>query len=105
MSELRVGSDAVRDAGARAHALTREFADALIQTERASANLLGTWTGQASASFQAGWTEWARGAAEVQAALAGIARLLGESAEQYESTESSVTQAAKNSSVTVAGER
>ncbi len=105
MSELWVASDAVRDAGERARALVQEFAEGLSETDRISANLVGSWTGPASASFLAGWTEWARGASEVQAALAGIARLLGESADQYESTESAVTQVSKDSSVTVGGER
>ena len=103
MSELRVGTDAVRDAGARARALMEEFSEALSETDRVSAHLIGTWTGPASGSFLAGWTEWTRGASEVQAALAGIARLLGESADQYESTESTVTQVSKSSSVTVGG--
>jgi len=103
MSELRVGTDAVRDAGARARALMQEFAAALSETDRVSANLVSTWTGPASASFLAGWTEWSRGASEVQAALAGMARLLGESADQYEATESTVTQVSKDSSEKVGG--
>ncbi len=106
MSELRVGSDAVRDAGSRARALMQEFAEGLSECDRISASLVSTsWTGPASASFIAGWTEWSRGASEVQAALAGIARLLGESADQYENTEAAVTQVSHESSVTVGGER
>lgn len=103
MSELRVGTDAVRDAGARGHALVQEFAEALLETDRVSATLVTTWTGPASAAFTAGWAEWSRGAAEVQAALAGIAHLLDQSADQYEATESTVTRASGDSSVILGG--
>ncbi len=106
MSELRVASDAVRDAGARARALMEEFAEGVSECDRISASLVaGSWSGPASASFLAGWTEWSKGASEVKAALAGIARLLGESADQYEATESAVTQVSQESSVTVGGDR
>lgn len=101
MSELRVASDAVRDAGARAHALLQEFSDALVQCDGIASGLVGhSWTGPASAMFSSGWTEWHRGAGEVQTALAGIAQLLDASASQYESTEAAVTQVSTSSSVT-----
>lgn len=102
MPELQVSTEAVRDAGSRAQALTAEFAEALRQCDASAASLLaGSWTGPASEMFESGWAEWHRGALEVQEALAGIARLLGESAGQYESTESDVTQVSSESSVTV----
>jgi WXG100 family type VII secretion target len=106
MSELRVGTDAVRDAGAHAHALMSELAEGLAQCDRMAADLVGgSWTGPASTTFASGWAEWHRGATEVQAALAGIARLLSESATQYESTESTVTAVSKASSVRVGPSR
>lgn len=102
MSELQVSTETVRDAGSRAQALTAEFADALRQCDATAAGLLASaWTGPASDMFGSGWAEWHRGALEVQEALLGIARLLGESAGQYESTESEVTQVSSDSSVTV----
>jgi WXG100 family type VII secretion target len=104
MSELRVGTESVRDAGARAHSLVSEFADALSQCNATAAALVnGSWTGPASSQFASGWAEWLRGAQEVHDALAGIATLLAESATQYESTESSVTQVSSESSVVVGG--
>lgn len=79
-----------------------EFLDALGECDRMSASLVGqSWSGPASGMFQSGWAEWHRGASEVQAALAGIAKLLDESATQYEATESAVTQVSKSSSVRV----
>ncbi|MBW4031257.1 MAG: WXG100 family type VII secretion target [Acidobacteria bacterium] len=105
MVELRVGSDAVRAAGSRAQALMDELREGLSECDRMSASLVGqSWSGPASAMFQSGWAEWHRGASEVQAALAGIAKLLDESATQYEATESAVTQVSKDSSVSF-GER
>jgi early secretory antigenic target protein ESAT-6 len=104
LSELRVASEAVREAGARACALVQEFADSLSECDRTAASLLGqSWSGPASEMFASGWAEWHRGAGEVRAALAGIAQLLGESAVQYETTESAVTQVSQDSSVTVVG--
>ena len=79
-----------------------ELAEGLAQCDRMATSLVGgSWTGPASAMFESGWAEWHRGATEVQAALAGIARLLSESASQYESTESAVTAVSDASSVTV----
>ncbi len=104
MSELKVGSDALRGAGSRAHVLTQEFAEALVECDRIAAGLVShSWTGPASVMFTSGWAEWHRGAAEVQAALAEIARLLDESANQYETTEAAVTEVSKTSSVSVGG--
>jgi WXG100 family type VII secretion target len=101
---LRVGTESVRDAGLRAQALVSEFADALSQCNATSLGLVnGSWTGPASSQFASGWAEWHRGAMEVHDALAGIARLLGESATQYESTEATVTQVSSESSVTIGG--
>ena len=106
MSELRVGTDAVRDAGARARALMDELAEGIDQCDRMAASLVGgSWTGPASTMFSAGWAEWHRGATEVQTALAGIATLLSESASQYESTESTVTHVSEASSVRVGTSR
>lgn len=102
MPEIRVGSEAVRDAGLRAQTLVAEFVDALAECDAMAASLVSeSWNGPASTAFHAGWTEWHRGASEVHQALAGIARLLGESAVQYEQTESAVTQVSRESSVTV----
>ncbi len=102
MPEIRVGTEAVSAAGLRAQALASELTDALSQCDTIAANLLtGSWSGPASSMFASGWAEWHRGATEVQQALAGIARLLGESATHYESTESTVTQVSKSSSVVV----
>lgn len=82
-----------------------ELREGLSECDRMSASLVGqSWSGPASAMFQSGWAEWHRGASEVQAALAGIAKLLDESATQYEATESAVTQVSKDSSVSF-GER
>jgi WXG100 family type VII secretion target len=106
MPEIRVGSDAVRDAGLRAQTLVAEFVDGLDECDAMVASLVSdSWTGPASTVFHAGWTEWHRGASEVHQALAGIARLLGESAVQYEQTESAVTQVSRDSSVTVGDAR
>jgi WXG100 family type VII secretion target len=106
MSELRVGTDAVRDAGVRAQSLMDELAEGLAQCDRMASGLVSdSWTGPASAMFSAGWAEWHRGATEVQNALAGIAKLLSESAVQYESTEAAVTQVSDASSVRVGGQR
>lgn len=102
---MRVASEAVSDAGRRAQALVDEFADALSQCDRQAQNLSAQWSGPASEMFGSGWTEWHRGAAEVQAALAGIAQLLRESAVQYETTEAAVTQVSRDSSVTVGDPR
>jgi len=106
MSELRVGTEAVREAGFRADALMSELADGLAQCDRMAASLVGgSWTGPASAMFEAGWAEWHRGATEVQTALAGIAKLVSESATEYESTESAVTKVSESSSVRVSPTR
>mgnify|MGYP001556036356 CR=1 FL=1 len=102
MPEVRVGTEVVGAAGVRAQALANELTDALSQCDAIAAGLVsGSWTGPASSMFASGWAEWHRGATEVQQALAGIARLLSESAIQYESTESTVTQVSNSSSVTV----
>ncbi|MEO6116200.1 MAG: WXG100 family type VII secretion target [Pseudolysinimonas sp.] len=104
MGELRVASEAVRGAGSRAQALMQEFVEALNGCDQVASGLLSeSWSGPASAMFASGWAEWHRGAAEVHTALAGIARLLDESAAQYESTEATVTQVSTSSSVTVGG--
>jgi WXG100 family type VII secretion target len=95
MSELQVGTEEIRGAGLRAHALMTEFAEALAQCDGVASGLLaGSWSGPASAMFESGWAEWHRGALEVQEALAGIGRLLGASAEVFETTESDIARAA-----------
>jgi WXG100 family type VII secretion target len=94
----------VRGAGLRADALMNELVEGLAECDRIATGVLGqSWSGPASAMFASGWTEWHRGASEVQAALAGIAALLGESAAQYEQTESAVTSVSEQSAVTVSG--
>lgn len=104
MSELRVSSEVVRGAGSRAEALMNELVEGLAECDRIATSVLGaSWSGPASAMFASGWTEWHRGATEVQSALAGIATLLSESAVQYERTESAVTRVSEQSSVTVSG--
>lgn len=103
MSEMQVATGAVRDAGARARALSDEFAQALHHADALAATLVtGSWTGPASAMFHTGWEAWHRGALDVHDALTGIAALLEESAAQYEATEATVTHVSQESSVTVA---
>jgi ESAT-6 family protein len=104
MSELRVSSEVVRGAGSRADALMNQLVQGLAECDRIATSVLGaSWSGPASAMFASGWTEWHRGATEVQTALAGIAELLGQSAVQYEQTESAVSRVSEQSSVTVSG--
>ena len=104
MGEVRVSSEVVRGAGSRADALMNELVEGLAECDRIATSVLGqSWSGPASAMFASGWAEWHRGASEVQTALAGIARLLGESAVQYEQTESAITRVSEQSGVTVSG--
>ncbi|NYE94487.1 WXG100 family type VII secretion target [Psychromicrobium silvestre] len=100
MSEFQVASEAIRGAGSGTGSLVAEFEARLTQCNQvASALVGGSWSGPASEAFGTGWAEWSQGAAEVHQALAGIARLLGEAAITYETTESTVTNASASSSV------
>jgi early secretory antigenic target protein ESAT-6 len=48
------------------------------------------WEGAASASFQALFTQWQSGAAQVHQALTGIAALLSNAGQTYQSAETSI---------------
>lgn len=54
--------------------------------------LQSDWVGTAQAQFEALWQQWQTGAANVQAALTGIAQLTMNAASSYDQTESSIAQ-------------
>ncbi|KQQ26840.1 WXG100 family type VII secretion target [Frondihabitans sp. Leaf304] len=101
MAEFRVSSEAVEAASADVAEHLVEFEGRVAACQSLVSGLIGAdWAGGAADAFASDWTEWLQGAATVQDALAGISRLLAESASTYADTETHVASASASSEVT-----
>ncbi|AMM19155.1 hypothetical protein AX769_02195 [Frondihabitans sp. PAMC 28766] len=109
MSRFTVSSEAIQGAAATVSGRVAEFeARVSALNNLVTATIGSTWSGAGADAFSSDYVEWFDGAHEVHAALARVASLLANSAETYQTTESSVTDASQHSHVvndfTVAGD-
>ena len=92
MTGFGVTSAQVRATGAQLDQLAQELRGQVANLNgQVEALLAGDWHGRAASGFATGWQHWQQGAEEVLSGLAAMAGLLGETAGQYEATESSTT--------------
>lgn len=84
---LRVDPDTVRRVARAVDAGAEDLRNRLTDLDRRVAAVLGGWRGASGSAWAAAWEQWHRGAGEVQAGLATLARALARAAGGYAQNE------------------
>jgi len=97
MAGMHVSPDDLRATATWIADQANELDDELTKVNRAPTDLLGDgWQGRAASSHEDGWLEWARGAADVIAALRGSADMLRSNADAYQGQEDAASAGLNN---------
>jgi WXG100 family type VII secretion target len=90
MGAMKVTPEQLNDVSSQVSVGANDIATQLSDLRSKVSALGGEWVGAAAGQFDQLWEEWGKGAAQIQEALSGISRLLGEAGKLYASTEEQI---------------